>query len=56
MSTSNGEINVEDLKDSNIVYQDNRRYLKRGDRLGSGNKGDLTITNSNANIFLSFNM
>jgi hypothetical protein len=54
MSTSNGEVSID--HDDDIEYQDNESHLKRGERKGRGNKGDLTVTNSNANINISFDI
>lgn len=53
MSTSEGSVNIVDNEDE-IEYQDNLDYLKRGNRKGFGNKGDLTVQTSNADVSVSF--
>lgn len=40
--------------DEEIRYLEDKEYLKRGTRKGSGNKGDLTIQNSNGGIDVRF--
>jgi hypothetical protein len=40
--------------DEEIRYIEDRDYLKRGTRKGSGNKGDLTVQNNNGNIMIDF--
>lgn len=54
MSTSNGAVTIDN--EDEIEYQDNSDYLKRGERRGSGNKGDLSVTNSNADVNVSFDI
>lgn len=51
LSTSNGRVSIDD--DSDIEYQDDLEYMKRGQRHGDG-KGDLTVTTSNSDINVAF--
>jgi type II secretory pathway predicted ATPase ExeA len=53
MNTSNGLVIIVD--DTEIEYQDNLEYLKRGERKRRG-KGDLTVTNSNADVNVAFDI
>lgn len=53
MTTSNGPVVIEDDKD--IKYQDNLGYLKRGEK-GTRGKGDLTVTTSNSDIYVAFDV
>jgi hypothetical protein len=52
MSTSSARVDVD--YDEEIEYLEDQDYLKRGTRKGSGNKGDLTIQNSNGYIHVGF--
>lgn len=54
MSTSNGVVTIDNEDD--IEYQNNSSHLKRGERRGSGNQGDLSVTNSNADVNVSFDI
>ncbi|GAA5796662.1 hypothetical protein HPULCUR_002036 [Helicostylum pulchrum] len=53
MSTSNGPVVIEN--DNDIKYQDNLGYLKRGEK-GTRGKGDLTVTTSNSDIYVAFDV